>query len=228
MRIGLIGSGNMGRALGVRLAQSGHENFFGARSSVQAEDAAKLAANNSKHGSVDQAAGFGDVLIWTPREVDATRVLDDGSILRGKVIVDVDNRNYATDVRTGAWFEVSLAERLQNSLPDAQVVKAFNTIAMETFDRSAESLRSQGAQTFIAGRQAEAKRIVAEIASTLGFEAIDLGSSPAALRAIEALGDIIRLLMIEEGQGGDAHIKVIKLVGPTLGTIGTREHSKYE
>jgi predicted dinucleotide-binding enzyme len=86
------------------------------------------------------------------------------------------------------------------------VVKAFNTIAMEAFDIPPDDLRNAGAQTFLAGADAAAKGVVAQIAERLGFAAIDLGSGPAALRAAEALGDVIRLLTIDGGHGGRAHL----------------------
>lgn len=169
MKIGIIGSGNMGRVLGVRFAQLGHEVMFGARRANQAIDAAELAGHHATAGSNDDAAAFGDVLIWTMRETDPAAVLTAPSRLDGKTIIDVNNRDYGNDVRQGIWFGKAIAERLQSAAPKAAVVKAFNTIAMESFAASPANLREAGAQTFIAGESAAAKAQVSDLATELGF-----------------------------------------------------------
>lgn len=89
----------------------------------------------------------------------------------------------------------------QSAAPHARIVKAFNTIAAGSVDTSPELLRQMGAQTFLAGQDAAAKTAAAAIAADLGFETIDVGASVAAFRATEALGDVIRLLMIDGGRG---------------------------
>ena len=226
MKIGIIGTGNMGREIGVRLAQLGHSVFFGARRAEQSRAAAALAPA-ALTGSNDEAAAFGQMLVWTMREADPAKVLTTPSLLDGKIVVDLNNRDYAREARTGAWFERAIAERLQESAPAARVVKAFNTIAMEGFDTDPQALRDAGAQTFLAGGDTTAKSAVASIAADLGLEAIDLGQGPAAFRAAEAMGDVIRLLMIDGGLGGRAHLRVTRLPEPVLAAIGGRGPSEY-
>ncbi|MBV9077431.1 MAG: hypothetical protein JO048_08100 [Methylobacteriaceae bacterium] len=161
------------------------------------------------------------------RDPDPRAVLEDPTRLDGKVVLDLNNRDYAEEARSGAWFGRAIAERLQENAPRARVVKAFNTVAMEGFDTDPSALRAAGAQTFLAGQDANAKAIVAGLAGELGFAAVDAGSGPAAFRALEALGDVVRLLMIDGGRGGRAHLVLTELPRPTLGTIGARESSTY-
>ena len=227
MKIGIIGSGNMGRSIGVRFAHLGHEVFFGARRPEQSAKAAALAGKGARHGTNDEAAAFGDVLVWTMRQPDPAAVLRRPAVLDGRVVIDLNNRNYGQEVKSGAWFAESIAETLQNNAPRARVVKALNTIAMEAFDTSPERLTGAGAQTFLAGDHTEAKEDVAKLVGDLGFEAVDLGSGPAAFRAAEALGDVIRLLMIDGQCGGRAHLVLKTLPAPDLDTIGVREASNY-
>jgi 8-hydroxy-5-deazaflavin:NADPH oxidoreductase len=227
MKVGIIGSGNMGRALGIRLAQEGHQVSFGSRRPDQAQSAAAQAGRNGSSGSNDEAARVGEVLFWTMRETEPGSVLGKPSLLDGKIVVDINNRDYGQEAKTGAWFATSIAERLQDNTPGAQVVKAFNTIAMETFDTAPDALRASGAQTFIAGNDATAKQMVAALAKDLGLQAVDLGEGPAAFRAAEALGDVIRLLMIDGGHGGRAHLVLTRLPEPGLGAIGGRAKSDY-
>ena len=227
MKIGIVGSGNMGRSIGVRLARQGHEVFFGARRPEQSDKARILAGATAQSGSNDQAAAFGEIVFWTMREPDPTRVLDDPSVLDGKAVVDLNNRDYATDARSGAWFGESIAERFQANLPGAKVVKAFNLIAMESFDIAPDDLRTAGAQVFLAGNDVEAKEAVGRLAADLGFDSVDIGQGAAAFRAAEALGDVIRLIMIDGGKGGRAHLRLVDLPAPSLDSIGGRETSNY-
>lgn len=225
MRIGIIGAGNMGRALGVRLAQLGHPVRFGARRADQAEAAAALAGPTGQAGTLDAAAAFGEVLIWTMREPNPAKVLAQPGRLAGKIVIDVNNREMHA-VRDKLWFSEAIAEQLQHAAPQARVVKAFNTIAMESYDTDPAVLRKAGAQTFIAGADPEAKAVVTALALELGFVAVEMGGA-TAMRAVEALGDVIRLLMIDGGMGAQAHLRVASLPAPKLGSIGPRDESAY-
>lgn len=227
MRIGIIGSGNMGRAVGVRLAHLGHHVMFGARRAAQSANAAETAGHGARSGTTDEAAAFGEVLIWTIRTPDPSQVFADASVMDGKTVLELNNRDYANDVKGGAWFGTAIAEQLQAAAPSAHIVKALNTIAMETFDTSPVLLKQAGAQTFLAGDDTVAKQTIGALAKDLGFEPVDLGAGPAAMRATEALGDVIRLLMIDGGRGGTAHFSLGALPNPDLATIGQREASSY-
>ncbi len=226
-RIGIIGSGNMGRAIGVRLAHLGYKVTFGARRLDQSQEAAEQAGHGAQSASNDETAASADILIWTMREANPRKVLADPDVLNGKIVIDLNNRDYANDVRSGAWFETAIAEELQANLPKAKIVKAWNTIAMEAFDTDPTLLLGSGAQTFIAGGDAEARAKVSEISSTLGFKAVELGDGVAAMRAAEALGDVIRLLMINGNRGARAHLTLTELPEQRLGTIGARQTSNY-
>lgn len=198
MKIGIIGTGNMGRAIGVRLAQVGHQVLFGAREPRQAEAAAKRAGHMALSGTNDDAARYGEALIWTIRDSDPAAVLTGPSALDGKIIVNINNRDYARDVQGGAWFAEAIAEALQANAPKTRVVKALNLVAMEALDISPDKLRAAGAQLFIAGDDAASKATVSKILDELGFEAIDMGAGAVATRAVEALADVLRLLIIGE------------------------------
>jgi 8-hydroxy-5-deazaflavin:NADPH oxidoreductase len=225
MKIGVIGSGNMGRALGVRLANLGHSVMFGARRPGQVASAAALAGSGGKSGSTDDAARFGEVLVWTMREPNPAAVLTDPSLLDGKIVIDLNNRHYA-EARSGALPAQAIAAQLQAKAAKARVVKAFNTIAMEAFDTSPAALRAGGAQTFIAGDDPEAKAAVVKLSDELGFEAVDVGGIEQAF-VVEALGDVVRLVMIEGGRGFLAHLRIAALPNPDLQTIGSRDPSPY-
>lgn len=227
MRVGIIGTGNMGRAIGVRLAQLGHDVLFGSREPQQGQEAASLAAHDARAGTNDDAARHGEVLVWTIRDPDPAAVLLDPAVLDGKIVVNINNRDYASEVQDGAWFGPAIAEAFQAHAPHAHVVKALNVVAMEALDTSPGKLRAAGAQVFVAGDNADAKQVVSGLLGELGFEAVDLGAGPVAMRAAEALGDVIRLLMIGAGRSGRANLQVRLLPDPDMGSIGQRASSNY-
>lgn len=234
-KISILGTGNMGRALGLRFAALGHHVFFAGRDPAGAPLlAAQMAGGTACSGTLDEAAEFGEIFIWTARERDPSKVFsspDTVGKLDGKIITDLNNRDYANEVvgnEKARWFDTSLCEALQAAAPNTRVVKAFNTIAMEALDTSAESLRESHAQIFLAGNDDDARQTVSELAAGLGFECVDLGPGKVAMRAAEALGDVTRFIMIDGQKGAKANICVKMLQDPDLNLIGEREASQYK
>ena len=230
MRIGILGTGNMGRSLGVLWAEQGHEVYFGARDLDKAEAAAQLARTNghtAKFGSNDQAAEFGDVLLYTARGIAPATLLRNPALLAGKVVVDLNNG----DIPEGFAYEpitTSLAERLQAQLPDSRVVKAFNTIAQEVFELAPEPLRDHSVSVFVAGDDANAKSAVMELAEGIGFAAIDAGPLRNA-RLLEGFADFIRYAMIGQGMGPYTAISVHRIPQPSRpARLGGRQASSLE
>jgi predicted dinucleotide-binding enzyme len=188
------------------------------------------------YGTLDECVEASEVLIWTIRERDPIQLLSSQGVgaLKGKLVLDLNNRDYANDVLGGAekpgskWFEMSMGEQLQEKLPDSHVMKAFNTVAMEALDTSVEKLRAAQAQVFIAGmRTSKTRELAVLLVEELGFEVVDLGDAPTAMRVCEALGDAVRYIMIENGKGGTANIGVRILPLPDLGIVGEREPTSY-
>jgi len=90
----------MGQAMGVRLAQLGHEVMFGARRPQLAQASAELVGHSqARASSNDEAAAHGELLFWTVRDPRPGSVLVDQALLEGKVVIDINNRDYALDVK---------------------------------------------------------------------------------------------------------------------------------
>src|SRR5579864_8272833 len=178
MKIGIIGTGNMGRVLGGRWALAGHEVFFGARRLEAAQEAQALAlaqgAARVSAGGNDQAASFGECLLYCLRGVDPATVFGDMSALRGKILMDLNN----SVIPPGFQFEtsaISLAETLRDQAPGAFVVKAFNTLAQEALEVDKSELESRGVSTFIAGDDEKARAVVESLARDLGLTPVNAG-----------------------------------------------------
>ena len=189
MRIGIIGTGPVGLTLGTVWARAGHEVVFGSRDPARAAESVGVASATTQ----EQAAAFGEVVLWTPRGVMPA----DPDMLAGKIVLDPNNRgpgpsgDYASPRPEGPSF----AEQLQASAPRARVVKAFNTVVMRLLREDPERLRASGAQVFLAGNDAEAKAVAAALAADIGLGAVDLGRLEAAWMA-EAMADTFRQAMI--------------------------------
>jgi predicted dinucleotide-binding enzyme len=191
MRIGIIGVGPVGQTLGTIWARAGHEVAFGSRDPVRAA-AAVMGLAGAHATTQEQAAAFGEIVLWTPRGV----MLADPNILAGKIVLDPNNRepdagcDYASPRPRGPSF----AEQLQAAAPRARVVKAFNTVVMRLLRENPERLTASGAQVFLAGDDAEAKTVAAALAADAGLGAVDLGGLDAAWLA-ETMADAFRQAM---------------------------------
>ncbi|MEJ6393837.1 NAD(P)-binding domain-containing protein [Gymnodinialimonas sp. 2305UL16-5] len=224
MKIAILGSGNMGRALGTRWANLSHEVIFAARKSEKAEVAAAEAGKNARAASLNNAASEADILFWSPRERNPLNVLSDLSVLEGKIIIDLANRSM-DEVRSGAELPVPLAVMLAEQMPGAKVVKAFNTLAMEAFDIDADALRAADAELPIAGDDKEAKTVLSTLIEPLGFRVRDLGGLDSS-RTLELLADAVRLGMMG-GLGWRVHLAFRELPENDLGLLGERGETSY-
>jgi predicted dinucleotide-binding enzyme len=227
MRVAVLGTGNLGRAVGVRLAEVGQEVYFGARRPEEAEFAASLTQSRAQAGSNEQAAAFGEVVFWMMRETYPRNVLTDPALLDGKVIVDVNLRPFAGESDSSPWFSTALGEELQANLPNSRYVKALTTVSMFTFDVPIEALRTAKVQTFMAGRDPDAKRVFATLMSDAGLQAVDIGEGPVAIRAAEALGNVLRLMMGNGRMSTDGRFAVARLPDERLDHIGGHRPSSY-
>jgi 8-hydroxy-5-deazaflavin:NADPH oxidoreductase len=148
VRIGIVGIGPVGRTLGTLWARAGHEVAFGSRAPARAVGAA-MGLAGARATTQEQAAAFGEVVLWTPRGVMPA----DPDMLAGTIVLDPNNREpgpvrgYASPRPEGPSF----AEQLQAAPPRARVVKAFNTVVMRLLREDPERLRASAAQVFLAG-----------------------------------------------------------------------------
>jgi NADPH-dependent F420 reductase len=187
--IALIGTGNVGAALGRRFAEQGHTVVYGSRDPRAAKVVALVAETG--HGAValppPEAAARSRVVVlaipWTATE-DVVRALGD---LTGKILVDPTNPRVLARDGFADYPPVptdSNAERIARLAPGAQVVKAFSTLGAETmFDPRV----AEGPVTIpLVGDDRAAKALVGTLAREIGLEAVDVGPLRHA-RIIEGL-----------------------------------------
>jgi predicted dinucleotide-binding enzyme len=221
MKIGIIGTGNMGRALGLRWAHRGHEVLFGSRDPGKAKAIAESSPGSVLAGDFDAAAVFGDVVLYTIRDHMPSSVLRDPQALSGKIVIDCNNSAILgldlpdPDHRPGIHFATlipSLAERLAADAPGARVVKAFNTMASQVIELDYDKLAQRRISVFLCSDDAQAKAVVKGLAEELGFAGVDCGELERA-RLVESVGDFIRFQIIGMSLGPFATISVDVIPG---------------
>lgn len=168
-KIGIIGDGNVGGALARGLKRAGLD---------------VRAVGKDKNAIRDTAAWAEVVLLAVPFAAVDDVVKEISNLVEGKTLVDVTN---ALDAKMSlaVGFTTSGAEDLQKKLSQARVVKAFNTQFAQHMDSG--RLGDQRLTVFVAGDDAAAKSDATELATAIGFEAVDAGPLANA-RLLEPLG----------------------------------------
>ena len=185
--VAMIGTGNVGAALGQRFAQNGHKVLYGSRDPNAADVRELVAAtgNGAVATTQAEAAAQADIVVlavpWRAAE-DVVRALPP---LSGKIVVDPTNpRVMAGDGFADYPIEDSNAERIARLAPGAHVVKAFSTLGAETM---LDPKVAGGPVTVpIVGDDRAAKERVAALAREIGLDAVDVGPLRHA-RIIEGL-----------------------------------------
>lgn len=192
LKVGIVGKGRVGSALGTGLKRAGHDVLFGHR---------------DPNESVLKAAEWGEVVILAVPFVAVKNIAQEIALtVKGKVVVDVTNVFDAND-EWALGFSTSGAEELQKVLSDARVVKAFNTVFAQ--NQSIGKVGTERLSAFIAGNDAEAKNKVMKLAQDIGFEPVDCGPLRSA-RYLEPMAMLIIDLAFDLRMGTKIGYKLVK------------------
>lgn len=180
MKIGILGTGMVGEALGSKFVQLGHQVKMGSRTANN-ESAAKwvqAAGTKASQGTFSDAAAFGDMAFICLKGavfLDVAKTLSPGS-MDGKVLVDVSN---PLDFSRGMPPSLSicntnsLGEEVQKALPTAKVVKTLNIVNCEVM---ADPAKGGNPTMLVCGNDTEAKAKVTALLKEMGWkDIIDLG-----------------------------------------------------
>lgn len=193
MRIGVVGAGNVGAALGHRFAEIGHEIVFGVRDpgSDRARAAVAGAVGSSSCPIVEAVAESDVVVVAVPAAGLDEAVGGVGDF--GGIVVDAVNA-VRQPVPGG---RESVSAHLASLLPEAAVVKAFNTVGFEVM---LDPVFPSGRAVLpIAGHE-RARSVAAELGAAIGFDVLDLGG-PDAVPLVEAWAKVwIRSMMGGRGR----------------------------
>ncbi len=179
MKVAVLGTGVVGRALGHGFIATGHQVMMGSRSAEHPEAQAWVLKEGTaaSTGTFADAARFGDIAVFATKGMEHPAVTTAAGVasFAGKLVIDATNpldnsRGYAD---LGIKGEDSGGEQLQRLLPDAKVVKAFNIVTSSLMFRP--QLPGGPPTMLIAGNDAAAKEMVSSILKDFGWPSIDLG-----------------------------------------------------
>ncbi len=191
MKVGILGSGNVGGHLRDLCAGAGHD---------------VVAGNRSGEVSFATAANHGDIVILAVHYHVAADLLSSlVENLTGKIVVD------ATNPLNDDWSplmlgqETSAGEEIARLLPRSHVVKAFNTVFADVMTPEGLSRDGVAATTFVAGDAPDAVDAVSTLAASIGFQPEKINKLAAA-RHLEALAHLNIELAVGQGGGTDAAV----------------------
>jgi predicted dinucleotide-binding enzyme len=205
MDISIIGTGKMGSTLGKVLAHKGHHVFFGSRYPQKAQDLAKLVGFGAQGGSVAEAVAFSQNVLLAIVWAGVAEFMESAGNLEGKVLIDCTlpmvDRQLAIDPNSSGAVEIA------KLAPEAHVVKAFNTIYFEHFERPL--INSEQITMFYCGDDEKAKIIAAQLGGDIGLDVVDCGPLFNA-RWLEAMAYLWIYMALGVGHGTDIGFRFLK------------------
>jgi predicted dinucleotide-binding enzyme len=208
LKIGILGTGEVGRALGNGFIALGHEVKMGSRDAHNEKAVAWASTSgiNASAGTFADAAEFGEVIVLAVHWTGAGNALHlaGGENFKGKVVIDTMNP-FVFEPGKGAALSVghtdSAGEQVQRWLPSAHVVKAFNIVGYAHFFKP--DFPGGPPDMFICGNDAAAKAAVTQILKDFGWPAIDIGGIEGA-RLLEPMSALWVGYALRTGAGNHA------------------------
>lgn len=188
-KVGVIGSGQVGKVLAAGFLKHGYEVMIGTREPSKLEGYAE--EQGLKVGTFELTAAFGEIVVLATagRASVAAIALAGPANLEGKTVLDATNPIAEAPPEDGVLkfftsLDESLMEQLQAKAPGARFVKAWNSVGNAFFVNP--ELPGGRPTMFICGNHEGAKAEAAAILDQFGWDAVDMGTAKAA-RAIEPL-----------------------------------------
>ncbi len=206
MKVGILGSGEVGLRLAEGFVATGHTVKVGSRNPDKIAQWATRHEGKVSTGSFSDAASFGEIVVlatlWdgTPSAIEMAGKRN----FSGKVVVDVTNPldfSKGMPPRLAVGNNDSGGETMQRMLPDARVVKAFNIVGNAHMFKP--DFPGGPPTMFICGNDEGAKKTVEEILDSFGWENVDIGGIDGA-RLLEPLAMLWIMHYFKTGSGNHA------------------------
>ena len=177
MKIGIIGSGNIGGNIGKNWAKAGHEVMFSSRHPEELKEMAESVG--AKVGTTEEAAEFGEVILLAIPYGKVPDVAEQIGSLDNKILIDAGNP-YPN--RDGEMAQKVIDDESQTAtgyiaslFPGAKTVKAFNSVFYKVFAEQAFKEDNERIAVQICSNEPEAKETVKQLIEDIGFAPQDLG-----------------------------------------------------
>lgn len=211
MKIGIIGTGNVGTALARGLSKIDQEVRMGSRHPDERDAPAGVSLGTQR-----------EVVRWCEMAVMAVKYVVTEEVVRtigpemfeGKILLDPRNA-LTKDRRLALGFQTSAAEELAGMIPGARVVKAFNTVFARNQD--AGRIGDERLSLLVAGDDTSAKEAVMQLGEAIGFEPVDCGPLECA-RYLEPMAYQLIYLNDRMRMGTQIGYRLVK--GTSKDTLG--------
>lgn len=172
LRVGTIGAGSLGGAVGALWVKAGHEVMFSSRNPEELKALVAELGPKARAGTIREAIAFGDaVLLAAPYEAYPQIGRDYAADLNGRIVLDAGNANRST------LFEETKANGIgvtsAKYLPGARIVRAFNAANNRRFTENAGKTPKMAVP--LAGDDAEALKVAAALVAAAGLEPLVVG-----------------------------------------------------
>jgi predicted dinucleotide-binding enzyme len=209
MRIAVLGSGNMGAALGRLFATAGHAVTFSySRDPAKLDRLARASGPQGRAAPPVEAVRGADVVLLAVHWRQVPKVLRMAGRLRGKVLIDCTNPMTASDDALAVGHRVSGGELVARRARGARVVKAFNTVPSELLRAGPAVLRERAAVCYCSD-DSRAKRTVARLIRQVGFEPVDCGSLATA-RYLEPFALLVAELAYNQRRRPEVGVRFLR------------------
>jgi predicted dinucleotide-binding enzyme len=201
MKIGILGSGNIGGTLGRKWVQASHDVVFGVRDTNSPKVKALLEAVDGKASAdtVADAITFGDVvLVAIPWSAVGASVKANAEAIDGKIVIDASN-NFGGPM-------VNNVETILAQAPAAKVCRAFNSLGWENFENP--QFGETRADLFYCGSDDEARRVVERLIRDVGLRPVWVGGLDQ-VQLVDAIGSLWVTLAIRQGMGRRLAFKLL-------------------
>lgn len=220
MKITVIGTGNVGRALGTSFVRAGHDVTLVARDAAKTRQVATEIGAQAGDDVRGAAQGADVIVLAIPYAANDAVTSEIAPVAEGKVVVDVANPltpDYSGLANPGG---PSSAEQVAKNLPGSPVVKAFNTM-FSSIQGDPGALGTQVDGLFAADDD-RARATIAELMSSIGIRPVHVGPLQRA-RELEALGFLnIGLQVLHGGDWRSAVVIVGAPAAATQAPVGAR------
>lgn len=209
MKIGILGTGKVAKGLGKALTHHGYHVMFGARELAKANALAGEMEHFAKGGSIANAIHFGEIIILAVPYKAVEEIFRNIDTFRDKVVVDCTNPVIFGEMAELAFgHSTSAAEQIAKMVPEARVVKTFNTSFANHFENG-PYFGPNDASMFYCGDDEDAKTAVCRLIEAVGFEAVDCGPLDSA-RMLEPMAALMIRLGYNMGMGNEIAFKLLK------------------
>jgi 8-hydroxy-5-deazaflavin:NADPH oxidoreductase len=177
MNVGILGSGDVAKALAKGFLSRGHSVKLGTRDAGKLAEWRAAAGDRASVGSFADAAQFGELIVLATQGTATVGILEGvgAPAFGGKIVIDATNplRFDRGGPELAIGFTDSLGEQVQRAIPTAHVVKCYNTVGNALMIDP--KVAGGPPDMFVAGNDEAAKRTVAGIVTDFGWNVIDLG-----------------------------------------------------